>query len=88
MSHPKVSRFQMFFLFFLFVQLGLHTAVCQLYTAGSTCSVESNLSCLLVCSQLLGFVYACYVVSAITEEEDSCELLDLAFIHTNAHSDS
>lgn len=34
-------------------------------------------ACLL---QLLGFVYACYVVSAITEEEDSCE-----WLHTHTH---
>uniref|UniRef100_A0A674PCY4 Sodium/potassium-transporting ATPase subunit beta-1-interacting protein n=1 Tax=Takifugu rubripes TaxID=31033 RepID=A0A674PCY4_TAKRU len=32
---------------------------------------------------LLGFVYACYVVSAITEEEDSCEWL---YTHTNTHT--
>ena len=45
---------------------------------------HSDLSGLLVCSQLLGFVYACYVVSAITEEEDSCELLYLT--HTLTHT--
>uniref|UniRef100_A0A673YHH6 Sodium/potassium-transporting ATPase subunit beta-1-interacting protein n=1 Tax=Salmo trutta TaxID=8032 RepID=A0A673YHH6_SALTR len=31
---------------------------------------------------LLGFVYACYVISAITEEEDSCEYNDLT-THTH-----
>lgn len=50
--------------------------------------MESNPSCLLVCSQLLGFVYACYVVSAITEEEDSCESLNLTLINTQKHTHS
>lgn len=45
--------------------------------------MESRVSCFPVCSQLLGFVYACYVVSAITEEEDSCEWLNT---HTHTHS--
>lgn len=66
---------------FLFIKantqllINLHTSI----------SVESNLF-LFVCSQLLGFVYACYVVSAITEEEDSCELLNHTLTHTEIHS--
>lgn len=68
---PLFSRCS--FCIILFVHRGKH-------------SVESNLCCLLVCPQLLGFVYACYVVSAITEEEDSCESLNHTLTHTHTHS--
>lgn len=34
-----------------------------------------TLTCLRLSPQLLGFIYACYVISVITEEEDSCEYL-------------
>lgn len=35
----------------------------------------SNQCCFLFSSQLAGFIYACYVVKLISEEEDSCEYI-------------
>lgn len=39
---------------------------------------QCTLICFFLSPQLLGFIYACYVISVITEEEDSCKYLSLS----------
>lgn len=54
----------------------LYMSVCALHTCLSLYPSErSNQSSVLFffCLQLMGFIYACYVVKLISEEEDSCK---------------